>query len=247
MNAGPDAPPPLSLAGTALFLDFDGTLVELAEAPDLIEIPDTLPDLLARLAERLDGRLAIVSGRAMADLEGHLGASALTVSGSHGLELRLPGGRSLADHAPEALDDVRREVARFAAGAPGLLVEDKPAGIAVHFRQAPEREPEVGAFLAEIAERSGLHLQHGKMVIELRPHGADKGDAVRRIMAEPVFAGARPLFVGDDLTDEDAFAAAAGLGGAGILVGAPRETAARWWLPDVAAVARWLEEAAGQS
>jgi trehalose 6-phosphate phosphatase len=246
MNAGPDAPPPLSLAGTALFLDFDGTLVELAEAPDLIEIPDALPDLLARLAARLEGRLAIVSGRSVADLEKHLGATALTVAGSHGLEVRLPDGRSVTGDAPEALDSVRREVTRFVAGRPGLLVEDKPAGIAVHFRQAPEAEAEVGAFLAGLAERSGLALQHGKMVAELRPHGADKGDALRRIMAEPVFAGARPLFVGDDLTDEDAFAAAAAIGGAGILVGAPRETAARWRLADVAAVARWLEDAAGQ-
>src|SRR3954465_12523739 len=133
MTVGPDAPPPLSLAGTALFLDFDGTLVELAEAPDLIEIPDTLPTLLARLARRLDGRLAIVSGRSVADLERHLGASALTVSGSPGLELRLPDGGSLAGDAPEALDEIRREVGRFAAATPGLLVEEKPAGVAVHF------------------------------------------------------------------------------------------------------------------
>src|SRR3954471_22211890 len=116
MNAAPAAPPPLSLAGTALFLDFDGTLVELAEAPDLIEIPDTLPDLLARLAQRLEGRLAIVSGRSVGDRERQLGATALTVSGSHGLELRLSDGRSLAGVVPETLDEVRREVARFAAG-----------------------------------------------------------------------------------------------------------------------------------
>ena len=243
MTAGPDAPPPLRLAGTALFLDFDGTLVELAEAPDLIEIPDTLPALLARLAGRLEGRLAIVSGRAIADLERYLGDAALTVSGSHGLELRLPGGRSLGGSAPDAMDDVRRQVARFAAEMPGLLVEEKPASAAVHFRQAPDQEEKVGAFLAALAERTGLVLQHGKMVIELRPRGADKGDALRRIMAEPVFAGARPLFVGDDLTDEDAFTAAAALGGAGVLVGAPRDTAARWRLPSVAAVAQWLEAA----
>ncbi|HEX4736115.1 MAG TPA: trehalose-phosphatase [Allosphingosinicella sp.] len=242
---GPDAPPPLSLAGTALFLDFDGTLVELAEAPDLIEIPETLPPLLERLQARLEGRLAIVSGRAIADLERHLGRVACAVSGSHGFELRLADGRSLAGTAPERLAAVRHEVARFAAGAPGLLVEEKPAGIAIHYRRAPQEEGRVAAFLAGLAERAGLVLQRGKMVVELRPPGADKGEALKRMMTEPPFAGARPLFVGDDLTDEHAFAAAAALGGAGVLVGASRETAARWRLADVASVARWLEAAAG--
>jgi trehalose 6-phosphate phosphatase len=246
MTDGPDAPPPLSPAGAALFLDFDGTLVELAEAPDLIHVPATLPSLLERLAQRLEGRLAIVSGRAVADLETHLGRTAFAVSGSHGFELRLADGRSLAGAAPERLASIKRDVARFAAAIPGLLVEEKPAGVAVHYRRAPREEGRVAAFLAGLAERTGLALQRGKMVVELRPPGADKGEALRRMMAEPPFAGARPLFVGDDLTDEHAFAAAAALGGAGVLVGAPRETAAQWRLPDVAAVARWLEAAAAR-
>ncbi|HEY1604657.1 MAG TPA: trehalose-phosphatase [Allosphingosinicella sp.] len=247
MTAGPDAPPPLSLAGTALFLDFDGTLVELADAPDLIRIPDTLPPLLARLAELLEGRLAIVSGRAIADLERHLGRTACAVSGAHGFELRLADGRRLAGAAPGLLAAIRSDVARFAATAPGLLVEEKPGGIAIHYRRAPREEGRVAAFLAGLAERTGLVLQRGKMVVELRPPGADKGEALRRMMTEPPFAGARPLFVGDDLTDEHAFAAAAALGGAGVLVGAPRPTAARWLLPGVPAVARWLEEAAARA
>lgn len=240
---GPDAPPPLHLAGTALFLDFDGTLVDLADAPDLIHVPDTLPPLLERLSERLQGRLAIVSGRSIADLERHLGRTTLAISGSHGFELRLADGRSLAGAPPERLAGVRRDVGRFAAGVPGLLVEEKPAGIAVHYRRAPQEEERVTAFLAGLAEQARLVLQRGKMVVELRPPGVDKGEALKRMMTEPAFAGARPLFVGDDLTDEHAFAAAAALGGAGVLVGAPRETAARWRLSDVAAVARWLEAA----
>ena len=243
MTDGPDAPPPLSLAGTALFLDFDGTLVELADAPDLIEIPEALPPLLERLAEQLDGRLAIVSGRSIGDLERHLGRAAFAVSGSHGFELRLADGRSLAGAAPEGLAGIRHDIVRFAAAAPGLLVEEKPAGIAVHYRRAPQEEGRVAAFLAGLAERANLVLQRGKMVVELRPPGVDKGDALRRMMKEPPFAGARPLFVGDDLTDEHAFAAAAELGGAGVLVGAARETAARWRLADVGAVADWLQAA----
>jgi trehalose 6-phosphate phosphatase len=243
MMIEPNAPPPLLAADLALFLDFDGTLVELAEAPDLIAVPATLPNLLVELSARLGGRVAIVSGRALADLERHLGCTGFAVSGSHGLELRLPDGRMLSRPPVVDLDGIGAAVARFAAERPGLLVEDKPAGIAVHFRQAPEREEEVAAFLAGLAGRSGLVVQHGKRVVELRPHGADKGDALRSLMAEPPFVGARPLFVGDDLTDEHGFSAAAALGGGGVLVGAPRATAARWRLPDVAAVARWLGEA----
>ena len=96
----------------------------------------------------------------------------------------------------------------------------------------------------QLAGKTGLAVQQGKMVVELRPRGADKGDAVRAFMAAPDFAGARPLFVGDDRTDEDAFRVAAELGGAGILVGPDRDTAAKWRLDDVAAVSAWLAEAA---
>ncbi|HEX8571593.1 MAG TPA: trehalose-phosphatase [Allosphingosinicella sp.] len=237
-------PPPLSrLAPAALFLDFDGTLVELAEAPDAIEIPAGLKPLLDRLAARLEGRLAIVSGRAVGDLQRHLGSAAIMLSGSHGAELRYPDGRGVPVVAPPGLSDARDEIRRFAAGDAGLLVEDKPAGVALHYRRAPDREAEATAFLEALAGRSGLALQRGKMVAELRPPGSDKGAALRQLMAEPPFAGARPVFVGDDLTDEDAFSAAAGLGGGGVLVGAPRATAASWRLADVAAVTGWLEAA----
>jgi trehalose 6-phosphate phosphatase len=239
------ATPPLSLIeGAALFLDFDGTLVELADTPSAIRVSPSLEPLLRRLGERLQGRLALVSGRSIADLEQHLSCSGLAVSGSHGLELRLRDGSHVPLGVVHDLGDARERVARLAAEAPGLLVEDKPFGLAVHYRQAPEHEERVAALLGELADHSGLTLQHGKMVSELRPPGADKGDAVRAFMTEPDFAGARPLFVGDDLTDEDAFRAAADLGGGGILVGPPRETAARWRLEDVASVSAWLGEAA---
>jgi trehalose 6-phosphate phosphatase len=239
------SPPPLfRLAPAALFLDFDGTLVELAEAPGAIAVPAGLKPLLDRLAERLEGRLAIVSGRAVDDLQGHLGRLAAALSGSHGAELLYADGRRVPVSAPPGLAAAREEVRRFAAGSAGLLVEDKPAGVALHYRLAPGHEGAVGAFMEDLAGRSGLALQRGKMVAELRPHGADKGAAVRRLMAEPPFAGARPVFVGDDLTDEHAFEAAAALGGEGVLVGPPRATAARWRLEDVAGVTGWLEAAA---
>ncbi|HMC91944.1 MAG TPA: trehalose-phosphatase, partial [Allosphingosinicella sp.] len=117
---------------------------------------------------------------------------------------------------------------------------DKPASVALHYRLAPHREEEAVALAQSLAARTGLVVQRGKMVVELRPCGADKGDALRALMAEPPFAGARPVFVGDDVTDEDGFRAATALGGLGIIVGPPRETAAHYRLPDVEAVHRWL-------
>lgn len=243
----PDSPPPpLSrLEPAALFLDFDGTLVELAEAPGAIAVPSGLAPLLDRLAARLEGRLAIVSGRAIDDLRRHLGGLAAVLSGSHGAELHYADGRSIPVSVPPGLAEARESIRRFAAEkGDGLLVEDKPAGIALHYRLAPERAGEADSFLEGLALRSGLAFQRGKMVAELRPHGADKGEALRRLMAEPPFAGARPVFVGDDLTDEYAFRAAAALGGEGVLVGPARTSAARWRLRGVAEVTGWLEEAA---
>lgn len=238
-------PPADLLEGAALFLDFDGTLVDLAEAPDEIAVEPALPSLLQRLQRRLDGRLAIVTGRALADLERHLRFDGIAASGSHGLELRLSDGRERTPSPPSALGEARRRIATFADGKSGLIVENKPAGVALHFRRAPLQEAEVCALMDELARTHDLSLQHGKMVVELRPAGADKGDALRALMNEPGFAGARPLFVGDDLTDEHAFEAAAEMGGAGILVGAERKTAARYRLSGVAAVADWLKAAAG--
>lgn len=237
-------PPPATLLhDAALFLDFDGTLVDLAETPNSIKVPAGLPALIGRLAERLDGRVAIVSGRSLSDLAQYLSCAGVSFSGSHGLELRLPDGTSRAPAPPGTLKRARSEVMAFAATREGLIVEDKPAGVALHYRQAPAAEDEVASFMSALSESSGLSLQLGKMVAELRPEGAHKGDAVHTLMGEPLFAGARPVFVGDDLTDEHGFEAAADLGGAGVLVGPPRTTAAHFSLGGVADVMRWLEQA----
>ncbi|PSJ39578.1 trehalose-phosphatase [Allosphingosinicella deserti] len=238
-------PPPDLLDGAALFLDFDGTLVELAETPDAISVPDHLHSLLDRLGRALSGSLAIISGRAISDLERHLGPLPIAVSGSHGLELRTAEGQMGPVPAPATLAVARDEIRQFAADAPGVIVEDKPASVALHYRGAPDREADAVALAGGLAARTGLTVQAGKMVVELRPAGADKGDALRRLMAEPAFANKRPVFVGDDLTDEHAFVAAKEMGGAGILVGPSRETAAAWRLDDVAAVAAWLMAVTG--
>jgi trehalose 6-phosphate phosphatase len=233
-------PPPALPDDAALFLDFDGTLVELAETPDSIRVPEGLAPLLERLRERLGGRLAIVSGRSISDLERHLPASGIAFSGSHGLELRLPDGARLPLSVPIGLDDVNDKVRRFADGVSGLIAEEKPAGIALHYRRAPEAGERALRFMETLAARHGFSVQRGAMVIELRPIGATKGDALRAFMTEPRFAATRPWFVGDDLTDELGFEAAADLGGVGILVGPARETAARYRLASAAAVRDWL-------
>lgn len=236
-------PPFTLLQGASLFLDFDGTLVELADTPSAIAVPDSLQPLLEWLSERLDGRLAIISGRAIADLEAHLAVPGIALAGSHGLELRAAGLERPPIEVPTALAAAADAAASFAETAPGLIAERKPAGVALHFRLAPTEEGRVAAFMADLAAASGLVVQPGKMVVELRPPGAGKGDAVRTLMAIAPFAGHVPLMIGDDITDEDAFAAAAACGGDGILVGEPRETLAHWRLPDVASVAAWLAAA----
>jgi trehalose 6-phosphate phosphatase len=237
-------PPPALIEDAALFLDFDGTLVELAERPDAIAVPAGLAPMLERIRRRLDGRLAIVSGRSLADLERHLPLHGVAFSGSHGLELQLADGTRLPLSVPIGLDDVRARVEDFAATIPGLLVEGKPAGIALHFRLAPDAGPRADAFISALARERGMDVQRGAMVVELRPTGATKGDAIRAFMTEPEFAGARPLFMGDDLTDEHGFAAAAALGGAGILVGPARESAAAYRLDNVREASHWLKEIA---
>lgn len=245
----PDLPPPPAdlLHGAALFLDFDGTLVELADAPDAIRVPDHLAPLLAGLAQRLDGRLALISGRGISDLENYLDLADIAVSGSHGLEIRHAGGAIASPPLPAKMIDAIKAIQHFAEGVEGLIVEDKSLGIALHYRRVPEMEADVAAFVEGVANGAGLKVQHGKMMTELRPHGADKGDAVRAFMTEPKFTSARPVFVGDDVTDEDAFEAAAALGGCGILVGASRPTAAQFRLDGVDAVARWLEGSARET
>ena len=236
-------PPPLGeIARAALFLDFDGTLVDLAAKPDGIEVPDHLAGALERKAEALDGRLAIVTGRFIGDIRGHLPECAVVMSGSHGAEVTSPDGSPVAEReVPRIADEVISETCEFADGVPGLVVEKKALGVGMHYRECADRADEILAFARDLAERHGLFLREGKMLAELTTTDANKGEGVLHIMRDAPFAGATPVFIGDDLTDEDGFAAVAEMGGFGILVGEMRETKAHYRLFDVAAVHQWLE------
>ena len=236
------APPdPWTPDRSALFIDLDGTLAAIEARPQ-----DVLPQawrsrLLRRLNRRLDGRLAVVSGRTLEDVDRILEGAAPAVAAVHGLVRRSADGavRTAATHPGLRL--ARRELARFAASCPGLAVEDKELGLALHYRRAPDQAAAAIATAERIARETGLKLQLGEMVAELRTPGPDKGQAVAAFMAEPPFMGATPIFLGDDLTDEDGFGAAEALGGLGVLVGPYRATRALRGLQDVASVRSWLE------
>ncbi len=232
----------MRLAEAALFLDLDGTLAPFTDRPDGVGPDVVRNDRLRRLAERLDGRLAVVSGRGIDDLDRILEGSVAALAGIHGLQRRRDG-EVVAAVADDNLDAVVRELHAFAERVPGMQVETKPLSAALHYRAAPDVEAEVRIFSDALAGRSGLKQQRGSMVIEFLTPGSDKGQAIDAFMAEPPFAGTVPVFAGDDLTDEDGFRAATALGGFGILVGPTRPTFAAFRLEDEAAVHAWLEQA----
>lgn len=237
------APPPTLLESASVFLDFDGTLVDIADRPDQVAVDPALTDLLSGLARRLGGRVAIVSGRSIAQLDALLGpvAQTLALSGSHGCEHRWHG---ITAHPvrPDSLTDVAEAMQAAAEGLDGVIIEDKSFGVALHYRLDPGFEPQALLLAERLAARHELATQHGKMMVELRVPGSDKGVAVARLMQRPEMAGTTPIFIGDDLTDESAFAAARAGGGHGILVGAAHKTMAQYGLPDPAAVRAWLKE-----
>jgi len=237
-------PPPAD--NWALFLDFDGTLVEIAETPEAIAVPEDLPAVLAMASASLGGALAVISGRRLADIDRFLRHTVTAVAGLHGLERRGADGSVHHVALPEAaLNDARARLATFVAAHPGVLLEDKGGSVALHYRQAPAHGPACVSLTEELAAASGgrLAVQRGKMVSELRTAGRDKGDAVRDFMAEPPFAGRRLVFAGDDVTDEAAFAVANGEDGISIRVGVDgADTAACWTVPDVATLFTWLRD-----
>lgn len=241
-SLGLNAPPTLDLAGHALFLDLDGTLAPIVARPQDVGPEPRRTALLEQLVSRMDGRVAILTGRTLREVDHILEAAVTPVAAVHGLDRREPDGAYVPAQAHPELPAAVAAFRRLAAEAEGLMVEEKGLSAALHYRQAPDQEPAARRLAEDLARRTGLKLQPGHMVVELRTPGPDKGDSLATFMTAPPFAGSIPVFVGDDLTDEPAFAAASAGGGFGVLVGPARNTAARFRLEDVNAVLTWLEE-----
>lgn len=226
----------------ALFLDFDGTMVDIAPRPHEVEVPEPLLAMLQDLHDYLHGAVAVISGRPMEQIDAFLHPLQLAVAGVHGAERRSADGQvHLLDTHP--LDHVEAVARALATQHPGLLVENKRGSLALHYRQRPELEELCLRTMQQAVDESpGITLLKGKMVAEAKPGGASKGRAIEDFLAEAPFAGRIPVFIGDDITDEVGFSTVQRLGGIGIKVG---EGATCAWrrLPDPTALRQELEAA----
>jgi trehalose 6-phosphate phosphatase len=209
--------------GYALFLDFDGTLVDIVERPDAVTVDPALPEILTRLQERLGGALALISGRPIAFLDGRFVPHEFDMAGLHGLEQRISGKLSMCDPDEHpALRDMVERLSGIVADKEGILIEDKGCSVAIHWRLAPhEKEFALATAHAAIeALGSDYRVQHGKAVAEILPSAAGKGKVIERFLHEPPYKGRRPIFVGDDLTDENGFKTVNAHGGLSVRIGA---------------------------
>ncbi len=238
-------PPPLDVARTALFADLDGTLAPIEISPDAVGPDDRRRRLIDDLSSRLGGRLAVISGRALADLDRVLEHRVPSVAAVHGLVRRTAEGATIASPPAAGLAEARGAFCEFARRDDDLLVEEKRWAVALHYRRAPRWADAARSLAAGLARDLGLTLQLGAEVVELRGVGLDKGGAVRAFMAEPPFLGHVPVFIGDDLTDESGFSTVAEMGGYGVIVGDRRPTSASHAVADVTAAHQWLAGGSG--
>lgn len=228
----------------AYFFDIDGTLVELAESPERVRVDRAMREQLEALHAWAGGAVALISGRAIQDIDALMNGVRFPAAGQHGTERRDAAGRTTHHPASlERLEWARTRLAGAVARHPGLLLEAKGHSLALHYRRAPRLAGYAHRLMRSLLPRLGgeFCLQPGKRIVELKPAGRDKGGAVLEFLKEPPFQGRAPVFVGDDLTDEFGFATVNRLHGASIKVGAG-PTAARYRLRDVAAVRAWLAQ-----
>ena len=234
----------------ALFLDVDGTLLDLADRPGEVVTPAGLTDTLTKVERRLDGALALISGRPVVDLDRLFEPLRLRASGVHGAEMRLdPGAPTTAVQAAAELPvSLRAAVARAVERFPGAFVEDKRFSLAVHYRLAPEAEgplrEAVSRFVGPEAEPA-IEIMDAHCAIELKVPGSSKGSAIATFLATPAFRGRTPIFIGDDRTDEAGFAVVAARGGFAYSVG-PRRPGAIGAFDEPRDVRAWLAEFAAR-
>jgi len=241
-SRNPDAPRLSRDCG--FFLDLDGTLLDITDHPGMVRTDGELLRLLKALRGAAGGALALISGRPVADIDRLLADSGFCVAGQHGAERRDFSGTMHRHDVPRAaLEEARRRFGLMAMKHPSLVLEDKGVNLALHFRSAPELRAEMQDAVRSLASELGgeFEVQFGKMVVELRPTGKDKGVAIAEFLEEAPFRGRLPVFVGDDLTDEFGFELINRVGGHSVKVGED-ESAARWRLPDSAAVRAWLAD-----
>lgn len=230
----------------ALFLDFDGTLAEIAPRPQDVRVPSELLHLLDDLQARLDGALAIITGRPVAEIDHFLAPVRLAVAGVHGAQGRRADGRDW-QIAPPGLAQALASASSLVQAHPELILERKGVALALHYRAAPQLEALCVATLAQVVrDTPGVELLRGKCVVELKPSAVSKGRAIEDFMCEPPFARRCPIFIGDDVTDEAGFETVQRLGGDGIKVGTG-PSLARHRLADPRAVHRWLTDWAATS
>lgn len=220
-------------------MDFDGTLADFAAHPSQVSVVEHLPKLLHALSERLEGGLAIVTGRRLDEIDALLAPTVLPGAGVHGAEIRALGGTASHIVNLEPISDLARKVAECFAPDTRLLVEDKRAALALHFRQAPERALECIEVMKTMAAPLNLEVIVGDMVVEALSPDIGKGKAIRRLLKRPPFKARMPVFIGDSAFDEEGFAAADDLGGYGVKVGSG-ETLARYRVRNVSEVHQWL-------
>ena len=227
---------------SALFLDFDGTLVDIAPQPEDVVVPSSLVPTLRALQHYLGGAVAVISGRPIAQIDEFLAPLRLPAAGVHGTERRGPDGKTTL-LSTYSLQAVEAAATALALRHPALRVENKRGSIALHYRQAPELQALcLDTMQAAVDESPGLSLLHGKMVVEAEPGSASKGHAIQAFLREPPFRGRTPLFVGDDITDEVGFTTVQNMGGLGVKVGEGSTTA--WQrLPSPEAMRLELEQA----
>jgi trehalose 6-phosphate phosphatase len=240
-------PPPLEPARHALFLDFDGSIVDFAPKPDMIVLRPGTIALLENASRRLGGALAIVSGRQIADLDRHLAPLKIPASGVHGLEFRPSFGDLSAAPLSNELDEARRRLTGAIGPTDRIFLEDKGGALVLHYRAHPDQRGRAER-LARNATRDldTLRVMAGHAIFEILQRHITKADALQRFMRRPPFHGRIPVFVGDDATDEDGFRAAAAEGGFGVKIG-PGKSAAAYRLQGSEAVHQWLSRLTGAS
>jgi trehalose 6-phosphate phosphatase len=234
---------PTIRADWALFLDVDGTLLDFAETPEQVSVPSGVPDLLRALHDFLGGALALVSGRPIATLDRLFAPLRLPAAGQHGAELRATAlGEIVRTPPPSHLAEVSAGLRRFAATHPGILVEDKNASVAVHYRRAPQFRDELEAFTRAAIATNNEHMEilEAVMAFDVKLRSVDKGRAVAWFMNRPPFSGRVPVFIGDDHTDEYGFAEVAERAGYAIQVGTSRPRVTPWHIATPADLRQWL-------